>query len=429
MAGVYLMNRNITIIAAAPHTFHGAGIIKHRVLHGFYSKGYDVHFVGLGRPYFFKQFIGDSFDTHIANTPPSEAYRDSGKLFWSTYALAEKAAELAIRKIDAGQTVLFWGTFLFPYVQALCLANDYIVQAGYAPLPVVSFPAGSDIWESGPCVKRSVRLLLDSSQITVRATYSRRFIREIKRRFEIIGSFTVLPPFVDRSQFRHYARVERNAAQRRAGIKCGTAVIVHHSNLRPVKRVQDTLTLVEQAARRSQCEVLLVVVGPNDASTACQSQTFDLFGTTRPALRRDNLTIVFAGLASDVRPYLEIADIAVNTSVHDSFNVSLLEAIWCGVPCITSRAPAISDYLKAGRCGVLLDYRAGMRFLNVSDLINLEQSPFDLEKGASDLAALLYNQVGRDNLANKAVAFMAQYLDPDEVLCRYENVVNSLVKR
>ena len=401
---------NIRLIATAPHTFHGAGTIKSRILHALHGVGFDVHFVGLGRPHFFKTHDGDSFRAHEVKIPESEAYSAHAKTFWSTYAIAEKVAELAIAGETEGFRVVFWGTYLHPYVQALCLANDYLSQAGYARNPIVSFPAGSDIWESGSSVARSVRWLLDSQQISVRATYSKKFVREIRWRYGVRGGFEVLPPLLDRSDFPGYSQSQRQDAKLKAGIQPGTMVVLHHSNLRPVKRVQDTIELVKRAAAVCNSEVLLVIVGPNDIHAKpvdhCQ---YELFQRAFPASRGRNLTIVNVGIEADVRRYLRIADIAVNTSVHDSFNVSLLEAAWSGAACVTSPAPAIASYFKAGKCAQLLSYVPGARFLDVASQIDRRESPFDLARGAIALAELLDNNSARESLAMSADA----YLVPD----------------
>lgn len=423
-----MRNESITIIGTAPHTFHGAGTIKHRILHALHEAGYDAHFVGLGHPYFLRQFKDQSFTAHSVITPESQAYRDSGKTFWSTYSLAEKIADLALEKVRAGQRVILWGTYLHPYVQSLCLANDYIAHAGGERLPILSFPAGSDIWESGPAVARSVRLLLESPGISGRATYSKRFIREIRSRYGIRAPFFALPPLLDRLQFRMISRQEREDAKRLAGIPKGAVVILHHSNLRPVKRVQDTIELAELAAGQCANPVILLIVGPEEPGGPPWRQEFVLFNVPRRARDGTNITIVSAGLASDVRPYLAIADVAVNTSVHDSFNVSLLEAAWSGSVCVTTRAPAISDYFKAGKCGVLLSYGEGMRFMEPAAMACLSISPFDLKKGARELVPLLDNPDARDSMARDADAFLTRHLNHASVLSRYERALRALIQ-
>lgn len=415
---------SIRLIATAPHTFHGAGTIKSRILHSLHSFGFDVHFVGLGRPYFLKTHVGSTFKTHEVLIPESEAYSAHAKTFWSTYAIAEKVAELAIAGSREGFKVVFWGTYLHPYVQALCLANDYLSQAGYARNPIISFPAGSDIWESGSAVARSVWWLLDSQQITVRATYSKKFVREIRRRHRVRGSFIVVPPLLDRSSFPSYSRIQRQNEKSKAGVDPSAVVVLHHSNLRPVKRIQDTIELVTSAAAICDSEVLLVIVGPNDSKSRYLGELqFELFERSFPATRSQNLTIVNVGIEADVRRYLRIADIAVNTSVHDSFNVSLLEAVWSGIACVTSPAPAIANYFKAGRCALVLSYAPGARFVDVASQIDSSESPFDLAGGAMAFARMIDDSSYREHLAVSADAYLSKYLSPEIVLQRIISMI------
>jgi glycosyltransferase involved in cell wall biosynthesis len=64
--------------------------------------------------------------------------------------------------------------------------------------------------------------------------------------------------------------------------------------------------------------------------------------------------VTFLGNQSDVRPYLNAADIFVLPSKSEGISNALLEAMSAGLACVATTVGGNSDILDQGRCGVLL---------------------------------------------------------------------------
>jgi len=64
--------------------------------------------------------------------------------------------------------------------------------------------------------------------------------------------------------------------------------------------------------------------------------------------------IRFAGETRDILSFYSAADIYTAPSLEDSFNLPALEAMACGLPVVVSRNAGISEYLRDGENGVLL---------------------------------------------------------------------------
>jgi glycosyltransferase involved in cell wall biosynthesis len=64
--------------------------------------------------------------------------------------------------------------------------------------------------------------------------------------------------------------------------------------------------------------------------------------------------VTFAGETADILTYYSAADIYVEPSLEDSFNLPALEAMACGLPVILSSSAGMSDYVKDGVDALLL---------------------------------------------------------------------------
>jgi glycosyltransferase involved in cell wall biosynthesis len=63
----------------------------------------------------------------------------------------------------------------------------------------------------------------------------------------------------------------------------------------------------------------------------------------------------FIGLVNDVRKYLAISDLFVFPSLHEGFPNSVLEAMACGLPVISTRIGGVIDVIKNGENGLLVE--------------------------------------------------------------------------
>jgi UDP-glucose:(heptosyl)LPS alpha-1,3-glucosyltransferase len=71
------------------------------------------------------------------------------------------------------------------------------------------------------------------------------------------------------------------------------------------------------------------------------------------------LRVEWHGVVSDAERYLRISDVELNLSLHDSFNLSLAEAMSCGIPVVSTSIVGIADHIKSARAGFLVDVKTG----------------------------------------------------------------------
>ncbi|MCY0869293.1 MAG: glycosyltransferase, partial [Firmicutes bacterium] len=123
----------------------------------------------------------------------------------------------------------------------------------------------------------------------------------------------------------------------------GEKILLHMSNFRAVKRVQDVIAVFQAVREQVPSKLLLVGEGPD----------LDL---ARRTVARENLVhdVLFLGKRDEVAPLLSLADLLLLPSQKESFGLVALEAMACGVPVIGSRAGGIPEVVEDGRSGFLL---------------------------------------------------------------------------
>ena len=121
-------------------------------------------------------------------------------------------------------------------------------------------------------------------------------------------------------------------------------VVLHASNLRPVKRVD----LLLEAAARAKPERpfrLLVLAGESFSPFASHVRRLGLEGR-----------VIVREKVVDMEEYLQAADVGLFTSESESFCLSILEAMCFGCPSVTTAVGGIPEVVDDGRTGLLAPF-------------------------------------------------------------------------
>ncbi|HEX2100067.1 MAG TPA: N-acetyl-alpha-D-glucosaminyl L-malate synthase BshA [Candidatus Synoicihabitans sp.] len=136
----------------------------------------------------------------------------------------------------------------------------------------------------------------------------------------------------------------RTPADVREELGIGDAkLIVHLSNLRPVKRIDLLLRTLARVHSRTDFR-LLVLAGEPWAPFEPLVRELGLEGRV---LVRENVAAV--------EDYLQTADLGLFTSASESFCLSILEAMAVGCPSVSTRVGGIPEVVESGKQGVLVD--------------------------------------------------------------------------
>ncbi len=178
-----------------------------------------------------------------------------------------------------------------------------------------------------------------------------------------------IPNSVDTTFYRPVDQEEKAAARDRLGIGRKRAVAVFTGRLVSTKGLP-VLLRAWQGVVKSVPDALLLLVGSGGLGMQnCESEL-------REFAQRHKLGdhVHFAGSVGDVRDYLGAADIFVFPSRRESFGISVIEAMACGLPVIASDIPGLSDVVvpEVTACVIPTDNEDALRTAIIS-LLNDSQ--------------------------------------------------------
>jgi len=418
----------VSIIATSHHSFAGGGKNKTRILHELAERGYEVEYIGLKKPHLFENILVTKVKIHICHAPLAHAHEFEGLLLES--ALVEKITEICIEKIQENKLILLWGSNLFPFVSAAYTAKLNIEHQFKINIPLISFPVGSDIWQVGPKSKNNVKRLLFSDSINCSITYTQKFADEIYLQYGKTKKIEIIPPILDTKSFYYINETERQNNKKKIGLSKDSIVVIHHSNMRPIKNPQEVIDIVYSTSKIVKVSIVLLMIGPipaNVYNSELLKSWKHIINNEFQVHSKDNFRIFWTGIVPDVMKYLKYSDIAINCSIHDSFNISLMEALATGIPCISSDVVGVAPHIVNSNGGYL--YRInGFDVSQTNDVIqNIIPFHSDKSEAIEKLKYLINNEYVRVEKGLNASNYFHNTFCPEVILTRFETIFEKLL--
>ena len=205
-------------------------------------------------------------------------------------------------------------------------------------VPVVTTLHGTDITLVGkdasyePVVTFSIN---ESDGVTA---VSEDLRRDTYAHFNINRDIEVIPNFIDLSRFQRQQKEHFKLAICPNGEK----LIVHTSNFRRVKRIDDAVMTFYHVRQQIPSKLLLVGDGPERNRIQHLCRELGIHDDVR-----------FLGKLDAVEEILSVADLFLMPSENESFGLAGLEALACQVPLITSNAGGLPELNVQGVTGFL----------------------------------------------------------------------------
>jgi N-acetyl-alpha-D-glucosaminyl L-malate synthase BshA len=283
--------------------------------------------------------------------------------------------------------------YAIPHAIAAYTAGQILAGEGIK-VPVVTTLHGTDITLVGrdstfePAVTFSIN---NSDAVTAVSQYLK---DETCRYFKIKKDIHVIPNFVDFERFSKKSKEHFKIALAPNGEK----ILVHTSNFRAVKRIDDILQVFQIIHDSMPCKLLLVGDGPERSRLELLSRSLGVAQDVR-----------FLGKIEAVEEVLSIADLFLLTSEKESFGLAALEAMACQVPVISSDAEGIPE-------------------VNIDGITGFVSKVGDVNDMARNAITILQDEATHQKF-KQAAYNRAKEFDLSIIMSMYEKIYKALVKR
>ena len=310
-------------------TYGGSGAVATELGLELGRRGHEVHIISYASPFRLRGGFAERVTFHEVVPADYPLFEQSPYAL----ALAVKQHEVALRE----ELDLMHVHYAIPHAATAWLAKQML--KGQRDLKVVTTLHGTDITLVGqdPSYFTITKFSIEQSD---RVTAVSEYLKdETYRAFGCTGcDVQVIPNFVTPADF--YPATDGSC--RRALAPAGHKILIHVSNFRPVKRIADVIQVF--AGVRRAVPATLVLAGDGPDRDLAEQQVDHL------KLRSD---VRFLGKVDHVADLLRGSDLFLLPSQTESFGLSALEAMACGVPVIASRVGGLPEVVVDGETGHL----------------------------------------------------------------------------
>ncbi|HTP90082.1 MAG TPA: N-acetyl-alpha-D-glucosaminyl L-malate synthase BshA [Bryobacteraceae bacterium] len=300
-------------------TYGGSGIVATELGVELAARGHDVHFITYANP--IRLGSGPRIHYHEVEVSAYPLFQ------YPPYLLA-----LASRMTEVAETYhldLMHVHYAIPHSVAAMLARE-IVRPHHR-LPFVTTLHGTDITLVGtdrsyfPVTKFSIE---QSDGITSISEYLRQRTVDF---FGVTKDIRVITNFVNCNVYR--PKPGKNNEEKS---------LVHISNFRPVKRVQDCVRILSEVRREVPAHLYMIGDGPERGPA--ERLAIDLGVESH---------VTFLGKQDHIDRILPDMDVLLLPSELESFGLAALEAMACGVPSVATNVGGVPELITSGVDGYL----------------------------------------------------------------------------
>ncbi|GGH79908.1 N-acetyl-alpha-D-glucosaminyl L-malate synthase BshA [Filimonas zeae] len=309
-------------------TFGGSGVLATELGKALADKGHSVHFITYQQPVRLNVFNTNIY-YHEVRVPTYPLFD------YPPYELA--LASTMVDVIRNHDLDLLHVHYAIPHASAAYMAKQILAKQG-RDIPFITTLHGTDITLVGkdktyePVVTFSIN---ESDAITA---VSQNLREETYRSFPITKEIDVIHNFVDVKRFNK----KPIEAFRKVIAPNDEKILVHASNFRKVKRVQDVVRVFAQALAKVPAKLLMVGDGPERPMAEELVRELGVDEHVR-----------FLGKQEQMEEIMAVSDIFVLPSDYESFGLAALEAMAARMPVISSNAGGLPEVNIDGVTGYL----------------------------------------------------------------------------
>lgn len=325
-------------------TFGGSGVLATELGKALAQNGHQVHFITYQQPVRLNGFIPNIF-YHEVQVPTYPLF---------DYPPYETAlASTMVDVIKNNHLQLLHVHYAIPHASAAYMAKKILEQDGIH-IPVITTLHGTDITLVGRDKTYAPVVAFSINQSDAITAVSQNLRDETFTHFKIEKSIEVIHNFVDVQRF---ARKPIDAFKKVIAPN-GERILLHASNFRRIKRVQDVVLIFNNVKQHIPSKLLFVGDGPERGTAEQLCRELGVCDDVR-----------FVGKQEQMEDILAIADLFLLTSEYESFGLAALEAMAAGVPVISTNAGGLPEIMIQGVTGYMG---------NVGDIQTMSRQAIDI---------------------------------------------------
>jgi N-acetyl-alpha-D-glucosaminyl L-malate synthase BshA len=363
-------------------TFGGSGVLATELGKALAQNGHQVHFITYQQPVRLNGFIPNIF-YHEVQVPTYPLF---------DYPPYETAlASTMVDVIRNNHLQLLHVHYAIPHASAAYMAKKILEHDGLH-IPVITTLHGTDITLVGRDKTYAPVVAFSINQSDAITAVSQNLRDETYTHFKIEKNIEVIHNFVDVQRFTR----RPIDAFKKVIAPNGERILLHASNFRKIKRVEDVVLIFNEVTKQIPSKLLFVGDGPERATAEQLCRQLGVCDDVR-----------FVGKQEQMEDILAIADLFLLTSEYESFGLAALEAMAAGVPVVSTNAGGLPEIMIPGVNGFMG---------NVGDVDTMSQQAIDILENDDRL------QQFKNNAAEHANAFDIKNIVPlyeklyDEVL-------------
>lgn len=364
-------------------TVGGSGVVATELGKMLAEKGHEIHFITSSTPFRLNRLYANIF-SHQVDVNSYSVFQ------YAPYdiALATKIAEV----IKNEELDLLHVHYAIPHAVCAILGRD---MAG-SDIGIVTTLHGTDITVLGTdsSLKDAIRYGIEKSDIVTAVSDSLK-----QQTYDMIApdkEIETVHNFVDE---REYHQRDSAKLKEELGIEAHEKVLIHVSNFRKVKRVEDVVSTFAKVQSAIGAKLLLVGDGPEMSRIHQQVKDLHIEQQVLFLGKRDNLSELYS-----------MSDVKLLMSEKEAFGLVLLEAMACGVPAIGTQIGGIPEIIEPEENGFLV--KLG-----------------DIDAAADAAIRILTDDMLHEKMSSTALKTATKRFSSEKILAEYEMLYARLLKK
>ena len=313
-------------------TYGGSGVVATELGMALANKNHEVHFISYSQPFRLDVF-SNKINFHEVSVPDYPLF----EYIPYEHNLTAKLVDVVLHE----KLNLLHVHYAIPHASAALSAKQILASKGI-DLPIITTLHGTDITLLGKdkSFKSVIEFAINNSDAVTAVSQSLR--KDTLDSFNIQKEIQVVPNFIDSNLYKY--KIDEDL--RRSFVSKEEKLIIHISNFRKVKRVQDVLKVFAKIREKIPSKLLLIGDGPERLEMEQLCRNLDLCESIR-----------FIGKLKAVEKILSVSDLFLLPSATESFGLVALEAMASKVPVISSNSGGLPEVNIDGKTGFLLDVK------------------------------------------------------------------------